>query len=136
MIECLIDTDILFFYLKGDKSVVAKADNYLSAAEFSYLTISEITYYEIRAGLEYRQAKKQIQQFEDFILTCRLIKITKSSLVLSAKEYARLRRKGIIIGTPDLLIAGIALEHGLTLVSNNIKHYRPIKHLKLANWKN
>lgn len=58
MNECLIDTDILSYYMKGDSSVTSKVTAYLTTEGFSQLTISEITYYEIRAGLEYKQAEK------------------------------------------------------------------------------
>ena len=135
MNECLIDTDILSFYMKGDESVRSQVEEYLFAGDFDQLTISEITYYEIRAGLEHKQARKQIRQFEDFAANCKIVKLTKSSLDVSANRYGKLRRRGIEIGTPDLLIAGIAIDHDLTLVTNNLKHYRPIEGLKLANWK-
>jgi tRNA(fMet)-specific endonuclease VapC len=48
---------------------------------------------------------------------------------------AELRRNGITIGTSDILIAGIAIENGLTLVTNNEKHYQPVERLKLENWR-
>lgn len=135
MNECLIDTDILSFYMKGDESVKGKVEEYLFVGDFDQLTRSEITYYEIRAGLEHKQARKQVRLFEDFALNCKLIKLTKSSLDISANRYGKLKRKGIEIGTPDLLIAGIAIDNNLTLVTNNLKHYRPIEGLKIANWK-
>ncbi len=41
-------------------------------------------------------------------------------------------------GTPladaDLLIAGTALEHGMTLVTGNTKHFTRIPALQLENW--
>lgn len=49
--------------------------------------------------------------------------------------YAELRQNGITIGTSDILIAGIAIENGLTLITNNEKHYEPIQALKIENWK-
>jgi tRNA(fMet)-specific endonuclease VapC len=33
------------------------------------------------------------------------------------------------------LIAGIAIENGLTLVTNNEKHYEPVSELEIENWK-
>ena len=38
------------------------------------------------------------------------------------------------VGTADLLIAGIALANGLTLVTNNQKHYELISELLTSNW--
>ena len=135
MNECLIDTDILTFYMKGDESVKNKVEEYLVNRGFEHLNFSEITYYEIKAGLEYKQAQKQLRLFDDFASNSRIIKLTKRSLDISAKVYGILRRKGIEIGTPDLLIAGIAIENGFTLVTNNEKHYTPIEGLNLVNWR-
>ncbi len=135
MRECLLDTDILSYYLKDDKVVKSNVEKYLIHGEFTELTISEITYYEIKAGLEYKTATKQLALFDDFALNLKIVSLTKSSLNLSAKLYGDLRRKGISIGTPDLLIAGTAIVNELVLVTNNIKHYSPIETLEMNNWK-
>ena len=135
MNEHLLDTDILSFYMKGDQAVANHARQYLSTINLDYLTITEITYYEIRAGLEYVRAKKKLQLFEDFITTCRVVKLTTRSLDTSANRYGQLRRTGTQIGTPDLLIAGIAIANNFVLVTNNEKHYKPIAGLQITNWK-
>jgi len=101
----------------------------------SKITISEITYFEILAGLTFKKAVKQIQEFENFISTCEILKLSTASLRISANNYAELREKGITIGTADLLISGIALANNMTLVTNNQKHYRPISGLVTTNWK-
>jgi tRNA(fMet)-specific endonuclease VapC len=134
MKECLLDTDVLSFYLKGIEAVRKNVEEYLFSGNFDQLTFSEITYYEVKAGLEYKQAKKQLSKFEDFTSRCKIVKLTKSSLDISANRYGQLRRKGVEIGTPDLLIAGIAIGNDLVLVTNNIKHYKSIEGLQLVNW--
>jgi len=134
MNECLFDTDIISFYLKGNENILKKIEEYLYNSNFIRLTLSEITYFEILAGLEYRNASKQAIIFESFIQKCRILKLSFPSLKISAKVYAKLRNKGIIIGTPDLLIAGIAIENDLTLVTNNVRHFKDIEGLKYSNW--
>ena len=47
---------------------------------------------------------------------------------------ATLEKAGTIIDDADLFIAACAKVHGLTLVTNNIKHFKRIKGLKLENW--
>ena len=134
MKECLLDTDIVSYFLKGNEKVLKNIEEYLYKGDFIKLTISEITYFEILAGLEYRKATKQIQIFESFIKKCRIVKLSIPSLKISAKEYGKLRQKGIIIGTPDLLIAGIAIENDYILITNNEKHFKDIEGLTIANW--
>jgi tRNA(fMet)-specific endonuclease VapC len=134
MNDYLIDTDILSFYLKGNQKVIKNFQDYLSENNSASINISEITYFEILAGLEYRNAAKQIEMFEKFILKCNVIKLSTLSIRFSAIQYGKLRRKGIIIGTPDLLIAGIALANDYILVTNNQKHFKPIDSLDTTNW--
>ncbi len=64
-----------------------------------------------------------------------ILNITQKSVTKSAKIYGELRRKGIPIGTPDLLIAGIAIENNFELITKNQKHYQPVKELVTNNWK-
>jgi tRNA(fMet)-specific endonuclease VapC len=131
--ESLVDTDILSFYFKGDSKVVAKFNDYLK--EFDVINISIITYYEILGGLKFKNAERQIKEFEEFVSNNTIIHISEQSAKLSGDIYADLRQKGITIGTSDILIAGIAIENELTLVTNNERHYESIKGLKIENWK-
>jgi len=131
--ESLVDTDILSFYFKGDSKVVDKFNNYLK--EFDVINVSIITYYEILGGLKFKKAERQIKEFEEFVSNNTIIHISEQSAKLSGDIYADLRQKGITIGTSDILIAGIAIENELTLVTNNERHYESIKGLKIENWK-
>jgi tRNA(fMet)-specific endonuclease VapC len=131
--ESLVDTDILSFYFKGDSKVVDKFNDYLK--EFDVINVSIITYYEILGGLKFKKAERQIKEFEEFVSNNTIIHISEQSAKLSGDIYADLRQKGITIGTSDILIAGIAIENELTLVTNNERHYESIKGLKIENWK-
>lgn len=133
MTESLVDTDILSFYFKGDQKVVDKFNDYLR--EFDVINISIITYYEILGGLKFKNAERQIKEFEEFVTNNTIIHISEESAKISGDVYADLRLKGITIGTSDILIAGIAIENELTLITNNERHYESIKGLKIENWK-
>ena len=133
MTESLVDTDILSFYFKGDSKVFDKFNDYLK--EFDVINVSIITYYEILGGLRFKKAERQIKEFEEFVSNNTIIHISEQSAKLSGDIYADLRQKGITIGTSDILIAGIAIENELTLVTNNERHYESIKGLKIENWK-
>ena len=132
MNRSLVDTDILSYFLKGNNRIAENFKAYLN--EYPKITISEITYFEILSGLTFKKANKQIEAFESFAATCEILKLSTVSLRTSANIYAELRDKGMTIGTADLLIAGTALANGLTLVTNNQKHYEPISDLSTSNW--
>jgi tRNA(fMet)-specific endonuclease VapC len=131
--EALVDTDILSFYFRGDMKVVEGFSQYLK--EFDLINISIITYYEILGGLKFKKAEKQIREFEDFINNNSIIHISEGSAKISGDIYADIRQRGITIGTSDILIAGVAMENGLTLITNNERHYEPIQGLVMENWK-
>jgi tRNA(fMet)-specific endonuclease VapC len=54
----------------------------------------------------------------------------------AASEFQGLRAQRIHIGTMDLKIAAIALRHGALLLSANLRDFRQIPNLHVANWIN
>ena len=134
MNRALIDTDILSYYFKGDPIVVGNFQKYL--AQYDIIEISLITYYEIMSGLSYKSALKQLEIFNDFVSENIVIPATEESCKISSEIYSELRIKGELIDDIDLLIAGIAIENELTLVTNNTNHFGRIRDLKIENWKN
>jgi len=56
----------------------------------------------------------------------------------AARRYARIRdhleRAGQVIGGNDLMIAAIALTHGLTLVTNNGAEFQRVPGLQVEDW--
>lgn len=67
MKQSIIGTDILSEFLRGNSKVIAKVDEHVQ--EFGFISLSIITYYEILNGLLYKDAKKQMEKFEEFVAT-------------------------------------------------------------------
>ena len=61
--------------------------------------------------------------------------MTERSAKISAELYSSLRQEGQPLDDIDLLIAGIAIENDMTLVTNNEKHFERIGGLNTENWK-
>jgi tRNA(fMet)-specific endonuclease VapC len=133
MNRALIDTDILTYFLKGDSDVVQNLNIYLDY--YDVLEINLITYYEILSGLLAKNALKQLTVFEDFISENIILPVTEKSIKISAEIYATLRKAGNSLDDVDLLIAGVAIENDMTLITNNVKHFSRIPGLKIENWK-
>lgn len=133
MREALVDTDIHSFYFKGDKKVIERVSIYLK--EYDQLDISVITYYEIIAGLKYKKTVAQLKEFVNFANVNNLIYVTESTAQIAGDIYSELRGKGITIDTSDILIAAIAIENDLSLITNNEKHFEQISALRIENWK-
>jgi len=132
MNRALIDTDILSYYFKGDEIVYKNFEIYLQ--RYDLIEISIVTYYEILSGLLAKNALKQIEIFEEFVIDNLIIPLTEDSVKFSAELYSTLRQSGKIIDDIDLLIAGVAIENEMTLVTNNENHFKRIPGLKIDNW--
>lgn len=133
MNRALIDTDILSYYFKGDKVVKGYFEKYLR--HFEVIEISLITYYEISGGLLAKNALTQLNLFSEFVNGNLVIPMTEKSARISAELYSSLRQSGNIVDDIDLLIAGIAIENDMVLVTNNESHFSRIPGLRIENWK-
>jgi len=138
MDKALIDTDIFSEILKGlDQNVVAKAVAYRST--FGRYTISVITVLEIVKGFHKAQREDRVQQFLTGLPTLELLTLDLQSSILAGRIYADLERTGQPIGRADPMVAAIAINHSLTLITGNFSHYQRISAmgygLKLENWR-
>ena len=133
MREPLLDTDTISYFFKGDQNVINKVDTYL--LNFGYVNISVITYYEVMNGLHYKDARKQMERFKNFLDFNNVIPMTLESAKISAQITAKMKKNGNFIGHNDVLIAGIALENDFVLITNNINHFSRIDNLEIDNWK-
>jgi tRNA(fMet)-specific endonuclease VapC len=52
----------------------------------------------------------------------------------AADEFARLRERGVRIGTMDLKIAATALANGGMLLSANLRDFEKVPGLRVENW--
>ncbi|RLC49029.1 MAG: type II toxin-antitoxin system VapC family toxin [Candidatus Cloacimonadota bacterium] len=128
----LIDTDILSLFFRGDKKVIQSFHNYLK--KHDSVNISIITYYEILSGLKYRDLKKLLMPFLEFVEHCNIIPLTPNSVEISADIYSDLRKKGLLIDDIDILIAGISISNDMILITHNIKHFSRIENLVVQDW--
>jgi predicted nucleic acid-binding protein len=128
----MLDTDILSEFLRGNQNVLGRVAAYLE--EYATINFSVISYYEILNGLLYKDAKKQLSQFEKFVELSNVIALTMPMARAAAEIQADLRKRGEEIGHTDTLIAGIALTSSLQLVTNNTAHFQRVRGLQIANW--
>ncbi|MFN6469615.1 MAG: PIN domain-containing protein [Nostoc sp. SerVER01] len=138
MDKVLLDTDILSESLKlRDQRVVSRAIAYL--AVFGQYTICTITVLEIVKGWHKLRREDKIQQFFDQIAVAEVLTLELTDAELAGRIYADLERTGQPIGLADAIIAAIAIQQNLTLVSGNLSHYQRIQalgyNLKLDNWR-
>ncbi len=124
----LIDTDWVIDYLKG----VERAGQLLDPLVGDGISISLITYGEIFEGIYYgRNSERHEQAFRAFLQGASILPLSENSMERFARIRGDLRAKGQLIGDVDLLIAATALEHDITLLTQNLRHFSRIPDLKL-----
>ena len=128
----LIDTDILIYSLKNDEHVKQKFRENQNIPK----SISVITYGELVFG-----ARKSRHIEKNLAVTYRIaelfpvIDIDRSIMDVFGEIKSSLEMRGSIIEDMDILIAATALSHNLILVTNNVKHFKKIKDLRMENWR-
>lgn len=132
MKPALLDTDIISFYLRNHNIVKKHFKEYL--IEYPAINFSIISYYEILSGLKYKDAYKQLKSFQEFSDNCNILTVSETSIEISADIYSDLRKKGQLIDDIDILIAGIALNNNLTIVTHNVAHFYRIRNLVVEDW--
>jgi tRNA(fMet)-specific endonuclease VapC len=127
----LLDTDTCVFWLRGRESV----RDHVTAVGPESIGISIITLAELRYGAACSARPEANQQAIDaFISAIDVLDIDLKIAHAFGDIKAELRKQGMLIEDFDLIIAATARVHDLTLVTNNVEHFRRIPGLHLENW--
>lgn len=127
-----LDTNVIIDLLGGSSSVLAE---FKKAYAFASVRIPDLVYYEVLRGFEYTDPKHQKQGFEIFAEKCGVVYMDLHVLQESARQYAYLKKHGIVIDDDDILIGSFSIIRNATLVTNNTKHFSCLNGIQLANWK-
>jgi predicted nucleic acid-binding protein len=130
----IFDTDTLSNIIKSRPSprLIKKLKSL--SPEFQYTT--SINSAEIYYGT-HRSPNRDIilRAFEKLVFpNVTILPFDENCAKVYGKLKAKLEKKGTIKSEPDLRIASIALQHGLILVSGNVRHFQDIPRLKIENW--
>ena len=131
----LIDTDILIEILRKKEPAYLRAINYLK--KYGEFNISCLVYYECLRGLKTINAPKKLLAFNKLMEITNIIFLDKEIFDKASEIYAFLKSKGELKGEFDILIGTTALVKDLSLVTNNERHYEPLKNyfgLRIQNW--
>jgi len=128
----LLDTNIVSLELKNNPKIKQRSKEFQS--QEGLLSISCITYFEVKRGLFAVNAIKQLERFDNFCKDYQIIFLDDLAILEKASEiHANLRLRGLPIQTEDILIAATAIVKGFILVSNDSDLLR-VEGLSLENW--
>lgn len=97
--------------------------------------IPSIVIYELQIGIaKSNNPQKREQQLSTLLEQVTIVEFGEKEAKASAHIRAELEKKGTPIGPMDVLIAGCAKAHGLTLVTHNTKEFMRVERLSLLDW--
>ena len=122
----LIDSDVLIWLTRGHAGAEARL------AQINPWLISTITYLELAQGC---RSKNELQRAKRG-LTVQQTQILPLTPAISERAMALVDTHALADGLQlaDALIAATALEHGLTLLTGNTKHFAAIAQLKIERF--
>ena len=125
MTKLLIDTNVLIDHLRGDpEATVILRD---VEAGRVHASVSVITESELLSGRQF--TPHHLRQIETLLALFPKVAVTSRVARLAAQF-----RRHYQIDLPDALIAATATIANATLVTRNLKHFRPVKELRLHTW--
>jgi predicted nucleic acid-binding protein len=99
----------------------------------SVVTVSELLMGVYRADNESRRESRSAF-VESIIESVSVLDFTTDIARTHSQLHARLAEQGQLIGAHDLIIAATALRHQLTLVTDNVREFRRVPDLKVADF--
>jgi tRNA(fMet)-specific endonuclease VapC len=136
--KALLDTDIYSEILKAvDQTVTRNAIAYRQSQ--GILTLSTVAVMEVIRGFQKNQSQRKLQNFLSAIASEEVLTFDQPAAELAGRIAGELERVGRPIGLADPMIAAIALNHSLELVTGNTTHFQRIQQLgyplTLVNWR-
>ena len=119
----LIDTDVIIWYLKGNRKAKAAIENQPT------FSISVITYMELVQGMrnqhELRELRRALKDWKANILYIDE-EISSKAMFLVERHFLSDSMR-----LADALIASTALTNGIPILTANDKHYKVVNQLKI-----
>ena len=126
----MLDADTVSYALRGQGQVAAR----LLERQPSETCISAITLAELNFGAEAKRSQRLRRAIRTFTRDVAVVPFDDSAAARFGVVAAALRSRGAPIGVYDTLIAAQALSLGLTVVTNNTRHFGRVPGLAVENW--
>ncbi|MBX3068878.1 MAG: type II toxin-antitoxin system VapC family toxin [Thermomicrobiales bacterium] len=125
----LVDTDVLIDAFGGLGDAVETLDRLAVAG----LSISIVSYGEMFEGmLRPTASSAPMDNLRIFLSSFEILGLNEATMERFAHIRSTLRQAGQLIPDFDLLIAATSLEHDLTLITRNQRHFNRIPLLRIS----
>ena len=128
----LLDTNVCVVHMRGKNALVLQR---IGSHPPTDIVLCSVVVAELRYGAEgATNPPKEHAKVDTFVAQFVSLPLDDAA----AAVYGRIRRdlesRGVVIGANDLLIAAVALDRDLTLVTHNTAEFSRISGLKLEDW--
>jgi len=132
----LFDTDVLSNIVKTKPSplLLEKLTKLPPDLQFSTaISVGEIYYGALRSA----QGERILKAFEEKVFPqLTILAFDEESAKTYGKIKVRMEKRGLSASEPDLRIASIAVQHKITVITGNTKHFGNIPGVTCENWIN
>jgi tRNA(fMet)-specific endonuclease VapC len=130
VVKYLLDTDTLVEFFRDRGNVAAR----LAAHPLDELAVSSVSLAELYYGASKAQRPGRLAQVEMLVALLRRLDFDAAAARLFGPLRGSLEQSGQRLDDMDLMIASIALAHGLILVTHNAKHFGRVPGLVSEDW--
>jgi len=127
--KVVFDTDVLVWYLRGND----RARRFMALVPYQQRILSSLTFMELLQGCRNQEEARQVKVF----ISDNIPLVIHPDEIISRRAITLLEQHAFPHGlrVVDALIAATTLETGSSLVTANVKHYRPIARLHVIQFK-
>jgi tRNA(fMet)-specific endonuclease VapC len=130
-LKCL-DTDLLVGVLRKQERAGRKVDELDQQGRQATTAVNA---FELFYGAsKSKMVEENVREAQKLLSRLELLPLSSGSAERAGILFGALERKGLSIEFRDSMIAGIALEHRLTLVTRNRRDYARVPGLTLEEW--
>ena len=126
----IVDTDILIDLLREKDYAVSLIKKLEDEVELATSAINAFELY--RGAYKSQNQEKNLASVKGLLNSLHMLNTDEDSMEIAGKITARLERDGNMIDIRDLLIASIALVNGFGVLTNNVRHFNRIPHLRVV----
>jgi predicted nucleic acid-binding protein len=127
----LLDTNTVIYILKGDPVVVANLKKHIhDPIKLGTITLMELYY----GAYKSQKVTSNLAKIKNLENVMEIIPVGEEVAEIFGREKVRLEKEGIPLDDFDLAVGCCALAHNLTLVTNNVRHFKRIEGLQVINW--
>lgn len=128
----MLDTNICIYLIKKKPEKVLSR---FRSNTIGDIGISSITLAELRYGVEKSlQVQKNREALNAFLLPLEIADFDAEAALSYGIVRSALEKAGTPVGSMDMLIGAHAMSLGVTLVTNNVREFKRIRNLNIADW--